>query len=68
MTAKGKAIELRDKFFSITMNSNLIDGGLERAKQCALIAVDELINHCSQVEPFLGVDYWNEVKSEIEKP
>ena len=36
-------------------------------KGMALICVSEIIEHCSQVEPFLGVDYWNEVKNELNK-
>ena len=35
------------------------------AIRSAHITVNELINHCSQVEPYLGVDYWNEVKVEL---
>jgi len=35
----------------------------EGAKQCSIIAVDELLNHCYEVmKPF-----WEEVKIEIEK-
>ena len=40
------------------------------AKQCALIAVDEIINtHLLSEKDIFGihpVDYWNEVKQEIE--
>ena len=37
------------------------------AKQCALIAVDEILK-ITWVDKFLSVeDYWNEVKIEIEK-
>jgi hypothetical protein len=38
-----------------------------KAKDFSIIVVDELIAHCGQVEPFLGVDYWEEVKHKIEK-
>ena len=62
MKAKQKALELRDK-----MKSCLFSDGLQDAKQCALIAVDELIEYSSQLEPFLGVEWFIEVKSELEK-
>ena len=37
------------------------------AKQCAMIAVDEIINECGDRCLFSKCDYWQEVKSEIEK-
>ena len=55
MTAKEKAIELIRKFYSI---------GAIQCKQCALIAVDEILLG------YMGnpkVKYWQEVKQEIEK-
>lgn len=71
MTTEEKAKRLVDKFFGYTMNMNLIDSGLERAKQCALIAVDEIIElhkgkfMCEREEQ--NESYWQEVKQEIEK-
>jgi len=38
----------------------------EKAKQCALIAVDEIQNLCWNNNE-VGIKYWNEVKQEIEK-
>jgi hypothetical protein len=74
MTAKEKADELIKKFSPLVTTWDCYhdtpanpDSILQDAKKCALIAVDELIEHCSQVEPFLGVDYWQDVKTEIEK-
>ena len=62
MTAKEKAEELVTK-----MLKELFD--LDLAKQCALIAVDELINTASPVYdsfwPMNTKDYWQEVKQEI---
>lgn len=67
MTPKEKAKELVDKF------SDLEDGEMYigKAKQCALIAVDEII---SEIEPSVSMDviearikYWEEVKQEIKK-
>ena len=73
MTPKEKAIELINKFdvkyqyelitgsFPVSMHDSVI-------KQCALIAVDEIINACKYnlVESY-NTDWWNEVKTEIEK-
>ena len=72
MTPKEKTYELFEKFLPIL-------GGIEKkdwvyfrgeeAKQCALIAVDEIIlSHQMSVScEDLVVDYWKEVKQEIEK-
>jgi hypothetical protein len=61
MTPKEKAIELVDSYFTI------IDGQVEfkLIKQCALIAVDEIIK---TMHPEFGdpIEYWQEVKQEIE--
>jgi hypothetical protein len=68
MTPKEKAIELADKFYQTTPNESLINQPIglkkeykawEQSKQCALIAVDELI------ESSLSKAYWQEVKQEI---
>jgi hypothetical protein len=57
MNSKDKAKELVEKMFSLSTTNAF------PAKQCALIAVDELLNHCYEVmKPF-----WEEVKLEIEK-
>jgi len=56
MTPQEKAKELLDKFINVPLLDSY------EAKQCALIAVDEII-------PLVGrySDYWDEVKQEIEK-
>ena len=60
MTAKEKAEELVTK-----MLKELFD--LDLAKQCALIAVDEILNLASFYNDTQGeVTYWTEVKQEIE--
>jgi hypothetical protein len=62
-TAKEKAEELIDKFK--IYSNDYIDN-----KQCALIAVDEILNLISEytIEPIVfDIKYWQEVKSEIEK-
>ena len=58
MSPKEKAKELVDKF---TFRCEECDYDWN-AKQCALIAVDEIIKNF-----FSNFDYWQEVKQEIEK-
>ena len=63
MTPKEKAKELFDKY-AMYLRSNLMydEEAYEDAKVCALIAVDEILEHSYQVmKPF-----WQEVKQEIE--
>jgi hypothetical protein len=81
MTPKEKAKELVDKFyqrFPLTMDVITTRGDLsweydswKEAKQCALIAVDEIIEFLLQASKYLAfpkqVMYWQEVKQEIEK-
>jgi hypothetical protein len=71
MTPREKAIELVDQFMEHTVEWDKIkEVALDseyHAKQCALIAVDEILQ-ITWVDKFLTVqDYWNEVKQEIEK-
>ena len=66
-----KAIELVEQFMEHTVEWDSIKGiaydSKFHAKQCALIAVDEILK-ITWVDKFLIVeDYWNEVKQEIEK-
>jgi hypothetical protein len=59
MTPKEKAQELVDRMFDTIFPSYNAN---ELAKQCALIAVDEILSiGCVEVP------YWYEVKQEIEK-
>lgn len=72
MEAKEKALELIDSFIQASVVEEdkikwYHSKPYSMAKQCALIAVDELIEYSSQLEPFLGVDWWKEVKSELLK-
>lgn len=68
MTAKEKAIELVDKMYSVNFK---IDS--HTAKKCALIAVDEIIlvidsgRYLQLITYIEQLNYWNEVKKEIEK-
>ncbi len=64
MKAKEKADELVKKMYKAHSNSaSLIT--LYFAKQCALIAVDEIIKAGKDVDEFAD-SYWLEVKQEIE--
>jgi hypothetical protein len=65
MTPKEKAYELFLKFRQIPPSSPYtgVDDG--EAKQCALIAVDEILN--AVFEHQNAYDFWSEVKNEINK-
>jgi hypothetical protein len=63
MTPKGKAQYLFDIYTNYVGEYD-ID---KHAKQCALIAVDEVLSY-SKAHGFIGLtEYWEEVKQEIEK-
>ena len=67
MTRKEKAKQLVDKMWVYSLpNAN---GSWNNAKQCALIAVDEILNKRSFLIsiPLADVKFWQEVKQEIEK-
>jgi hypothetical protein len=67
MTPKEKAEELVNKFYSkVDEERLLVNKYWSNAKFCALIAVDEIINSINPFGMFLGKDYWQEVKQEIE--
>ena len=71
MTPKAKAIELYNKYMQMPFPTHT-----DRAKQCALIAVDEIIEFM-EADDFDSdtcywanhskMQYWIEVKQEIEK-
>jgi hypothetical protein len=63
MTPQEKAIELVFKFDD-TMEFSTPQ---RFAKQCALIAVDEILHNGNHFNTYLQNDYWQEVKKEIEK-
>jgi len=76
MTPKEKAIELVDKFMEHTVEWDQVTeyafDSEHHAKQCALIAVDEIINSNPHSNPlnthgFSTMAYWQEVKHEIKK-
>ena len=64
MTPKEKAEELVNKFLWNMPNPNTTNYAVYIiAKQCALIAVDEIL----KTNPYKARNYWHEVKTEIEK-
>ena len=69
MTPKEKADKLCMRFLMHTHTEDReydIDKNL--AKQCALIAVDEILNATNSIYVFNSLnEYWQEVKQEIEK-
>jgi hypothetical protein len=62
MTPKEKAIELIDKYDSTLTYLE----SKSKAKQCALIAVDEIISSIDAEDHFILYNYWQKVKTEIE--
>jgi hypothetical protein len=65
MTAKEKAKELIQLFYNKQCSHSITELAYKSAKQCALICVDEIVKNTLQVSQVL--DYWEEVKQEIEK-
>lgn len=70
MRPKEKALELANKFAKIETYLPTKDKVLfmYEAKQCAIIAVDEIINDNPNIYDAdrLNYNYWKEVKKEIE--
>jgi hypothetical protein len=68
MTPKEKAKELVNKFSSghpIICKMNTRNMYISEAKQCALIAVDEMIYETQFEVPNIRQRYWMDVKTEI---
>lgn len=63
MTPKDKAKELQDKFYGYVNHDD--------AKQCAIIAVDEILNNFTTNNPdgviAYALKFYKEVEEEIEK-
>jgi hypothetical protein len=71
MTPKEKAQELVNKMYNVDA-IDYFDGLSMQHKyaiRCALISVDEILNHHSQEQSLYRIDtyYWQQVKKEIEK-
>jgi hypothetical protein len=76
MTPKEKAVELYNKYEQLGKDFTKGVSMAEFAKQCALIAVDEIFEFMKMDDEYTEtvsnanskwVDYWLEVKKEIEK-
>lgn len=70
MTPKKKAEELVESYYSTIMSFLSDNMKWENSKKCALITVDEILNVINEytIEPIIfDIDYWQEVKKEIEK-
>ena len=71
MTPKEKAIELINKYNLIILDTAL-GGSNKKVKQCAFIAVDEIIKIAPNDISIFGTDfltikeYWQRVKEEIQ--
>ena len=65
MIPEDKAEELCNKFYPSVQWKLGQEDCLQRAKQCALIAVEELIKETSFEVPNIRERYWQEVKQEI---
>jgi len=63
MTPKEKANLLVTNFIKHSRAEKDIKP-IQSAKQCALIAVDEILDNCENI---FEAEYWKEVKQEIEK-
>jgi hypothetical protein len=66
MTPKEKAKELFYKMFKVKSTSGY-PMYFDTAKQCALIAVDEILNYLKTDGFSIQINYYQEVKQEIEK-
>jgi hypothetical protein len=70
MTPKEKAKELIEMFIFFASNEGTTEDGfiysdemqMFNAKQCALIAVDEILNECLSLKE----EFWEEIRKEIE--
>jgi hypothetical protein len=66
---KEKAKELVDKYIEMEYLKDFHGMYQPLAKQCALIAVDEIIQQCwdyMDIDLEASYDYWQQVKQEIE--
>ena len=71
MTPKEKAIELYNKMYETGFKPKSVLLRIEQAKECAIIAVDEIIEAnpiaFDEDENCIAKQWWQEVKTEIEK-
>ncbi len=66
MTPKDKAKELYNKFYNTSSHPHHVESRKNNAKQCVLIAVDEIMNVIvGSYDYELEKIYWQDVKNEI---
>jgi hypothetical protein len=67
---KNKNMNAKEKASELIVNYQLKCKSLDyqQAKKCALIAVEEILNHHSQEQGLYRIDiyYWQQVKSELQ--
>jgi hypothetical protein len=78
MTPKAKADELIEKYYQMLKDTLEVNSAFYYCKQCALIAVDEilssgvLLDENTMVKPFCTYEqttqYYQQVRTEIENP
>jgi hypothetical protein len=66
MTYKEKAFELVEKYMKFEFETPFVDTQRKYAKQCALIAVDEIIKFMSDDPYYKDYKFFEQVKTEIE--
>jgi len=66
MTPKEKAEELYRNYWVYFTYEQSVNSIFKHAKECALIAVDEILKSGKDVDEFAD-NYWLQVKTEIEK-
>jgi hypothetical protein len=64
MTPKEKAKDLMKSYDFVYIPNYT---SIHDVKDCALIAVDEMLHECFDMFLFSKCDYWQEVRQEIEK-
>lgn len=65
-SAKQKGLEIYNLMYSVRSNS-ASDITKHFAKQCALIAVDQISEELESQRVFEKYDFWQQVRTEIEK-
>jgi hypothetical protein len=67
MTPKEKAEELWNKMYMVDDPMGNYPMCFDTAKQCALIAVDEIINDCNVHLHLHQIECWKKVKRQIKR-
>jgi hypothetical protein len=72
MTPKQEALELIQKYLNVDFLKDFEGMNLELAKECSIIAIDEIDNIYQKLTPkdnpyfyLFQLEYWQEVKQEV---